>query len=394
MPLSIIAGKPGSGKSYHMSKLLVDMLEDWVRHELKKGKPYDSSVWLNITLKLDGLNETISKRVGQEVDVSHYIYFCDASFFNDSEKTYWWEKFPAKSVIVIDEVHVYLGKSVECGSLDLEQALINWISQHRHTQQVVYFLSQHTDQFARQILGVADLLLEIVNMKSLVLPWPISVRVSDIDEVKRAWGIKTQYYQANVGNFRGKAVRWSGATERYMMSEDIFRVYKSHDSGMEESDRPSLEMTKWESLKWFARRHAWHLVPKVAGILSVPLVLGPMLLSLPNLLMAAATPDHSKEREKSVVVEMVAPVSREVSLSGGLAAIREPVEVAVVTALPQVAVKSKKIVMLFNGGLMCDDGSKIAIGETVDYEDKTETLLCACAVCGVIGFASGKRIRF
>ena len=56
---SIIAGKPGSGKSYYMMSLLVDMLTDWVRHEKKEKKPYDSSVWINITLRMEGLNETI-----------------------------------------------------------------------------------------------------------------------------------------------------------------------------------------------------------------------------------------------------------------------------------------------------------------------------------------------
>ena len=119
--LSIIVGKPGSGKSYHMSMLLVEMLTDWVRYEMTNGKPFDSSIWINIKLLEDGLNETVSERVGQDVDAWKYINFCDDSFFNDPECTYWWSKFPPKSVIVIDEVHFYLGKKVEYGSLDLEQ---------------------------------------------------------------------------------------------------------------------------------------------------------------------------------------------------------------------------------------------------------------------------------
>jgi len=95
--LSIIAGKPGSGKSYHMTMLLVDMLTDWARYELKHGEPFDSSIWINIKMLEEGLNELVSKRVGQEVDVWKYIHYCDDSFFNDPECTFWWTKFPAKA---------------------------------------------------------------------------------------------------------------------------------------------------------------------------------------------------------------------------------------------------------------------------------------------------------
>ena len=404
--LCIIAGKPGSGKSYHMATLLVDMLTDWVRYEIKHGIAFDSSIWINITLRIEGLNETIGKRVGQDVDVSKYIHFCESSFFNDSECTYWWTKFPSKSVIVIDEVHVYLGKKVEFGSLDLEQELINWISQHRHSQQEIYFLSQHTDQFARQILGIADTLLEIVNMKSLTLPWPISVPMSDVEELKRSFGIRTQYYQANVGNFRGKAVRWGGATHRHMMSADIFRVYKSHDAGMEESDRPSLQMTKWEGLCWFLRKHGWHLLPKFGGILAMPYVVMQVLFAIPVILMDAAMGGSSAKREapvdkvaveqKVVKVEKVVPPAVPV-LESVVADV--PVEVPLVpdvgvTALAVQPSKVVKVVMLYQNGVLLDDGRKITIGEAFSYEGETETLACACAVCGVIAFESGKRIRF
>jgi hypothetical protein len=214
--LRIIAGKPGTGKTYHMMSLLTDQLTDWVRYENKHGQPFDSSVQTNIVIHIDGLNETVSRRIGKEVDVSKYINFLDAKFFKDENCVYWWQKFPSKSLIVIDEVHQYLGRTVDFGSLDIETELINFLSTHRHGQQELFFLTQHIDQFANSILGVADTLLEIVNVKSLHLPFPISIPMSDVDELKRAFWIKTQYYQANVGNFRGKAVKWNGATTRHL----------------------------------------------------------------------------------------------------------------------------------------------------------------------------------
>jgi len=418
--LSIIAGKPGSGKSYHMAGIVVDMLSDWVRYELKHGVAFDSSIWTNMKFNIAGLNETISKRIGQEVDVSHYVEYCDESFFNDVNAVYWWKKFPAKSLIIIDEVHFHLGRKVEYGSLDLESELINWVSTHRHSQQEIYFLSQHTDQFANQILGIADTLLEIVNVKSLHLPFPISIPMSDIDELKRSFGIMNQYYQANVGNFRGKAVRWSGAVQRYVMTADIFRAYKSasHGSLDESGDRPSLGMNWYEGLMWFARKHAWHLVPKFSIIFAIPFIGWWLLMSIPTILASAAV--GSKQVEQVEVFEDESRREEGVITMGGRSGVTSPVLDARAIRQPEVQsvgadfgavarvegslsggmdrrVESKKevkIVMLHQRGVVLDDGRKIAIGETLDYGGAEETLAVACAICGVIVFESGKRIRF
>jgi adenosyl cobinamide kinase/adenosyl cobinamide phosphate guanylyltransferase len=416
--LSIIAGKPGSGKSYHMATILVDHLTDWVRYELKNGKEFDSSIWTNIVFKIDGLNETISKRIGKDVDVSKYIVFCDDEFFNDSLKAFWWEKFPAKSMIIIDEVHKYLAKSMDYGSMDLERELINWISTHRHQQQEIYFLSQHTDQFAGAALGIADKLLEIVNVKSLDLPFPISIPMSDLDELKRSFGITTQYYQANVGNFRGKAVRWSGATHRHMMTADIFRVYKSHDAGVEESDRPSLQMSPIEGVLWFGRRHIWHLGFKIGAIIFLLFFVPSILLAVPGLFMEAASKKGKKDESVAVAEKEEEPDKELESMVSAIlppletAPLARPLPVRAAVLPPSVAgrveskeitpamvikpepVKSKRVTMLFEKGVMFDDGTKIKVGETVDYEGQTETLAVACVVCGVVGFESGKRIRF
>jgi len=389
--LTIIAGKPGQGKSYHMTMLLVDMLTEWVRYELRNnGEPYDSSIWINIVLKEEGLNKTISERVGQEVDVWKYINFCDKDFFNDPQCTYWWAKFPDKAVIVIDEVHKYLGKKVEYGSLDLETELVNWISTHRHTKQEIYFLSQHTDQFAKPILGVADGLLEIVNLKSLTLSFPVSLPMADVYELREAFGIKTQYYQANVGNFRGKAVRWGEASYRHLMSDSIFRCYASHASGIA-ADRPPLNRTPWEGIVWFTRKHGWHLIPKFVFAVSLPFVVMYTVIALPAVLMAAVesggTPVANDPPEPPAVIKTETPPP--------LPAVRQPETPPLPAPVaPAIPVERVKFSMLFNGGIILDDGRKIAIGETMGYAGETETLAAACAVCGIIIFESGKRIRF
>jgi hypothetical protein len=449
MTIKIIAGKPGSGKTYHMSTLLVDMLEEWVRYEFRKDEngnengAYPSSVWTNIVFNKDGLNETVSKRVGKEVDAWKYMNYCDDDFFHDPTCTYWWTKFPPLAMIIIDEVHFYLGRKIDFGSLDLESELVNWLSYHRHGKQEIYFLTQHTDQFANSMLGTAEKILEVVNVKSLVLPWPISLPMSDIDELKQSFGISTQYYKVNDGNLRGKAIKWSGASSSYLMSADIYRVYQSHDPGMEASDRPSLKRSPLEGILWFARRHAWHLIPKIAAIVSIPFLGMWMIMVLPHKAMSALVSsqrtesvsevkvasnpvkqDETRGEDKSVVdskrVESIRGVVREsservprvvpseVGVSGvGIGAVSGSSEgrASVSGVSPSERIdqrvevkketkKETKIVMLYQKGVMLNDGSKIAIGETLDIDGTTETLSCACPVCGVIGFESGKRIKF
>jgi hypothetical protein len=349
------------------------------------------------------LNETISKRVGKASDVSRYINFCDDKFFHDDSCVYWWSKFPPKSLIVIDEVHQYLGKSFEYGSIDVETELINFLSTHRHGQQELYFLTQHIDQFANQILGIADTLLEIVNVKSLHLPFPISVPMSDFDELKRAFGIKTQYYQANVGNFRGKAVKWSGSTSRHLMSEEVYRVYKSHTKSEESSDRPSLDMSPIEGLVWFARRHAWHLLPKLVGIVSLPFLVYMSVDGFPSFLSAAVVKpekvSESLSSEKPVSVPSPVPVSPLVpdTQLQKEKAILEQKLIDAENKLRQVElVRSEElsIVMLYPDGILLRNGKKYKVGETLMIEGKEETLECVNVDCGIVRFLSGKTVTF
>jgi hypothetical protein len=307
----------------------------------------------------------------------------------------------------------------------LEEELVKWISTHRHTQQAIYFLSQHTDQFANQVLGIADMLLEIVNVKSLFLPFPISIPMSDIDELKRSFGIKTQYYQANVGNFRGKAIRWSGGAQRNLMSADIFRVYQSHASGMESSDRPSLRMNGIEGLIWFFRRHAWHLIPKLVGILSLPFILSGAVMYGPKLLASSVSSqfgvdqqsvqmEESKQNEsgktsvvskqgafgesKSVVGESLVGVSGVSSSSGNRAlqpvgGVSEPTKGIPTGFGGSTGGEGGKVVMLYERGVILDDGRKVEVGETFTFGGRSETLSVACPACGVIVFLSGKRMK-
>jgi hypothetical protein len=71
-------------------------------------------------------------------------------------------------------------------------------------------------------------------------------------------------------------------------------------------------MSPFEGLIWFARRHAWHLVPKLAGIVSLPFLLMGLMSTIPSVLSGAVTKSElkssSSEKPSSQVLEPVKPV--------------------------------------------------------------------------------------
>jgi hypothetical protein len=211
--------------------------------------------------------------------------------------------------------------------------------------------------------------------------------------------VKTQYYQANVGNFRGKAIKWNGATSRHLMSDEIYRVYKSHTKSDESSDRPSLDMSPIEGLVWFARRHAWHLVPKVVVGVSLPFVGMALLELIPSLLTAAVVHKPAIEQSRS---ELLPAASVSVSDSVPLA---EQVpdtllrkedtfgqKIFGLSGSNNVSGKSDDIVAIFPNGFLLRNGKRYIVGETLIFEDQEETVRCVNVRCGFVRFESGKKV--
>jgi hypothetical protein len=385
-----------------MSKLLVETLSDWCRKELRTGKRHPSIVHTNITYKKEGLNRAVSSRVGKNVDAYKYIDYRSPQSFEGGGR--FWDTFEDGSLIIIDEVHKCLSSDMDYASMDLEKDMIRWLSTHRHQQQHVYLLTQHTDQAVKSILGVADELMEVVNLKSLVLPFPISIKMSDVYVVMEAFGIQNQYYQVNMGNYRGKAVNWGGMSERCVMVQEIFDVYQSHASGKTAHDSPPLDLSPVEGVMWFARRHAWHLVIKVGLVLG--LVIGfPMILT--NVVSAtvsgstAATAIKSNSESPSPASPPSPPVftpparAGAAERTGGTERVetKGEREEKPTPALSASAKEERKVVMNFNEGVIFNDGTKIKIGEAVEIGGKTETLALSCTRCGVVAFESGKKVR-
>jgi hypothetical protein len=158
-------------------------------------------------------------------------------------------------------------------------------------------------------------------------------------------------------------------------------------------------MTPIESIIWFARRHAWHLVPKLAGACSLPFIVIGLVTSLPSILAEAATkPDSApKTEQKTAVAALPLPsvpadpqmIHEKTELEKRLAETEKRLEQAETARSGE-----SEIVMLFPDGVLLRNGKKHMIGEKFEVGGNEETLDCVNVRCGIVLFASGKKITF
>ncbi|MCL2622889.1 MAG: zonular occludens toxin domain-containing protein, partial [Planctomycetaceae bacterium] len=268
MSLQIVAGKPGSGKSYHTVTMLLQHLEDWALFERKEGKAFDRVLYTNLPLQNIPINDLISSRVGDDVDVSHYIQPIDEDvrkgFIKNAGK-FPLAVLPQNAFIVIDEVQKMFGAEMDTDKknkqFDIE--FRNYISQHRHYGHDLIFITQHTDNISKAILAMAEKLYSVENMKHHGLPFPFNIPFADLDVVKEAFGFKQQFYRVSVGKYQSRRVKFDGETTSHLMMPEIFVCYQSHTLSDVTSDRPSLNLSKVGALLWLAKKHGWHLTIKL-----------------------------------------------------------------------------------------------------------------------------------
>ena len=271
MALTLIVGKPGSGKSYFAVKKIAENFVDWLSYEKREGKPFERVLYTNLHLNDDAFNDYILEHVGDGFDVRNYYKFVDTDFFYQKDSAghrmprKWWDEIPVKALIVIDEVHQYMPAS-GTGSKDYMQEFVEYVSTHRHKEHDIIFITQHPDNINRSILNMAADVYHIINIKNRVLPW-LGIPFADLDVIKEAWGCKRQVANALYGNYVGRSFRPQN-TVTFQLKPEIFALYQSHTllngSGGGE-DRPDLKLGKIGSLFWFAKRHFWHLSIK-AGL--------------------------------------------------------------------------------------------------------------------------------
>ena len=287
--ISIVIGKPGSGKSYHITRYIVDYLT-----KLAKKKETKRVIFTNISLNLVNLQKYFDER-GIKINVSHFVKLLteddlcfNPDYLQDGEvkeekrgarkyrvispgsQAFFWNRFPDDALIIIDEVQKYIGSVKEYGESE-NQSLVEYFSLHRHKKHDWIFLTQALLSLSLVVRRVSERVQEVFNSKFMTLPFPISIPFRDIQILLRGFGIENQVYRVRDGLLENSyRVVYEGPTEVVPMTKEIFALYQTHtlkkdddDTGADSELPFDLGRGAWfRALKWFIGKHWFHLTLK------------------------------------------------------------------------------------------------------------------------------------
>ncbi len=287
MTIKIIYGKPGSGKSYHAVKTLVGILCDWARVEKETGEPYAQRLFTNLSFNRDAVRAYVDKNAGVDFDVDRYLNILDDDFFTppvakrdekgqfvydkqgEQQFDFWWDKFPDDALIVIDEIHKLLGSEFAyIKAVQETAALRNYMAQHRHKRHDWILITQDKDQIARPVLRMSEEAVHVFNMKTMTLPFPISIPMADVETFLKGFGVTRQVYRVRAGTYgsSGNKVTYDGPIQVVVMSQEIFALYQSVTMASSKlditGDRALPFVGRWGAVRWFAMKHGPHLALK------------------------------------------------------------------------------------------------------------------------------------
>lgn len=292
--ISILIGKPGSGKSYHATKEILKLLENDIRRNASR------KVYTNIALNIEEVNIYLSTELGEEVDVSSRVVLLDDSFFvfdrslvresdfktfnqgirrtqvvRDDSLGYWWNRFENDAVIIIDEIQRFVGGTSK-DDRSVVSSIAVYFSTHRHRRHDIILISQALTNIPLEMRKYAEVVYELFNAKSLSLPFPISVSGRDLEILFKGLGLNRQVYRVRRGLLdigRPHIVDFQGEAEVVTTSPNIYRCYNSHTLAKDksavfisDSDLPFKlgPGQKWRAIKWFLGKYWFNWVIKIA----------------------------------------------------------------------------------------------------------------------------------
>jgi zona occludens toxin (predicted ATPase) len=383
--LTVIEGKPGSGKTCFCTSMLVKYLEDWVRYRIEKGERYPRRLLTNIPLHIETINDYLSERVGERVSVSDFVYIFEQTYFyrdgisiKDLRKEFrvkWWEKFEEGDFVAIDEVHQILGAESSRVDTEYHESFRDFISIHRHSMNDFIFITQHNRNIHKDILAMAEDCYKVINVKSKTLPL-LGIPFADFDVVKESFGIKHQYANVLHGVYEGMAFR-KDSISSFLLRPELFALYQSHTKVKEGKavDRPSYNFTPFGAIFWFIRRHFFGVFIRFLILATIIYICYVSVLSMPKIFQSAfkaGIPDDVFEKPEKKIVEVTEKIKSDT-----------PVVSPALLSPP--VIPDDVITGYLRDGVICNKGI-VRVGEILQYKGQPRMIES-------VDFKSG-RVRF
>ena len=285
--ISIVIGKPGSGKSYHIVKYLFDEFCSMARTGITRN------IYTNISLNIDEINKAVKKKTNVSLDVKPLINFLsdkdlryDASRLREGDlqivirgskksqevaldsPAFFWNRIKNDSLIVIDEIQKYLGGIKDVGESE-KQSLVEYFSLHRHRKQDWIFLTQALMSLTVEVRRVSEVVYEVFNAKSMTLPWPLSIPMRDVEILMKGFGVYNQVYRVRRGLLDGTyKVEYDKGADVCKMDKSIFVLYQTHTlskdstAALVSDSKLPFELGEGSGRRavlWFIRKHIGHV---------------------------------------------------------------------------------------------------------------------------------------
>ncbi len=140
MPVTVISGAPGAGKSYYACL------------EIKKEAETGRQIYTNLVLQQSFLDEYPNV---------HYVA--------DSEISLFWQELPENALFVVDEALIFYSKDFlkEKDEKSLFDAFKAWLATHRHYGQDVIFIVQSYFLLSGVVKAMADVMIKLHNKSHL-----------------------------------------------------------------------------------------------------------------------------------------------------------------------------------------------------------------------------------
>lgn len=258
--ITIVIGKPGAGKSYDTVFRLAGDLIDRVNRSAELP-----TIVTNLKLNLDEFNEYIRRQTKRDIEIDLQLLTDE-----DLDQYCWWRNLPDNARIILDESQFYWSSN----RIDpaCQQNLIETLSTHRHRRQDFILLTQSLTSLSVDIRKYAENVIEVLNAKSITLPFPISIPLRDIQTLAYSFGSRRQIYRTREGLLEGTyKVAWEGELKICRTSPAIYRLYRSTDhkkdgdNPLPFADGPGM----WRrGLKWFFYKYGFGILIKLTIVIT------------------------------------------------------------------------------------------------------------------------------